>query len=605
MIPEKIGMNINQRIQQLRKQMQKFQLAAYLIPSSDPHQSEYVAEHWKARSWISGFTGSAGTLLVTHDEAGLWTDSRYFLQAEKELAGTAITLHKQGIPGVPSLLSWLCQNLHAGSRVGLDGSLFSVQSVRHMQRKLDEHDIHLDYEHDLIDLIWSDRPKRPLSPVFPHPVRLAGLSRAAKLQQVRSQMAEVEASYYLVDTLDDIAWVLNLRGSDVACNPVFIAWLVIGKTSAFLFIDPGKVPKDLEENLRLDGIQLKPYDNIQPFLRNRQASERILMDTSTTHIIHYQCIAEGQRLTNGANIIAPLKACKNAVEIGHIKEAMRKDGVALVGFFRWLEQVLQSNTYPTEYHLAQQLDAFRQKQKAYRGESFSAIVGYQSNGAIVHYKPSKTNSAVVRPEGLLLIDSGGQYLDGTTDITRTIALSPPTADQKRHFTLVLKGHIALGQQRFPAGTTGIQLDTLARQHLWMAGMNYGHGTGHGVGFFLNVHEGPQSISSHAQSTRARIPLEPGMIVSNEPGYYLDGAYGIRIENLILCTQSMKNQQGNFLQFETLTLYPLDTQLIDLNLLTSEEISWVNKYHHQVYEELAPRLDDAARNWLQEKCQSIG
>lgn len=597
-------MSVSDRISRLRKKMREHQLNAYIIPSSDPHQSEYVAAHWKSREWLCGFTGSAGILVVTEEHAGLWTDSRYFIQAEQELNGTPVELHKQGIPYAPEHIGWLCQNLHAGARVGIDGALFSVQAVQAMQRQLDEHDIYLDYEHDLIANIWKKRPPLPQHPVFAHPLEYAGLSRSAKLQQVRSEMAEYQADYYLVPTLDDIAWVLNLRATgDVDFNPVFVAYLVIGKTSSFLFINPEKIADEIAEALLTDGVQCKSYNSITPFLQNRPPAESVLLHKQSVHILHYQAVPAEQRIA-GPNLIAPLKACKNDIEIQHIRQAMKKDGVALVRFYRWLEQQLNNNNGPNEYAVAQKLAAFRSQQEGYQGESFAAIVGYQGNGAIVHYRPHPKKSTAIRAEGILLIDSGGQYIDGTTDITRTVALSPPADDQKRHYTYVLKGYIALDQQRFPAGTTGVQLDTLARHHLWNAGLNYGHGTGHGVGFFLNVHEGPQSISPNPRSARTRTPLEPGMLTSNEPGYYLDGQYGIRIENLVLCTEDMDTAHGTFLRFEPLTLFPIDTTLIDRQLLSEADVAWLNNYHNKVYQELAPLLEDDERTWLQEKCQAI-
>lgn len=596
-------MDIPARLNALREELANRSLDAFIVPSSDPHQSEYVASHWEIRAWLSGFTGSAGILVVTADYAGLWTDSRYFLQAEQQLEGTGITMHKQGVPYAPEHLGWLGQRLHATATVGVDGRLFSVNQVRRMLRVFDEYDIHLDYEQDPIAAIWTDRPPRPDRPVVRHDLVYAGLSRAAKFQRVRSKMAEEEADYYLVSTLDDVAWVLNLRSDDVAFNPVFVAYLVIGKTSAFLFIDPDKVAEDLAAELQEDGVQLKPYDQVGAFLANRLPNNQVWLDLATTHIQHYNQLKEEQRLP-GKNLIQPLKACKNETEITHIREAMRKDGIALTRFHRWLEAALASGEKPTEYEVSERLANFRSEQEGYRGESFAAIVGYRSNGAIVHYRPMPDTSAVIEPEGILLVDSGGQYIDGTTDITRTIALSTPTPDQKRHYTLVLRGHIALSRQVFPAGTTGIQLDTLARQHLWGAALNYGHGTGHGVGFFLNVHEGPQSIAPNPRSPRTQQPLKPGMLTSNEPGYYLAGHYGMRIENLILCKEYLETDQGAFYEFEPLTLFPITTDLIDLSLMTAEDIAWLNNYHQQVYDELAPLLEESDRLWLRGKCQPL-
>jgi len=596
-------MDIAARLKALREELANRSLDAFIVPSSDPHQSEYVASHWETRVWLSGFTGSAGILVITSDYAGLWTDSRYFLQAEQQLAGTGINLHKQGVPYAPEHLSWLGQQLHAGATVGVDGRLFSVNQVRRMLRVFDEYDVHLDYEQDPIEMIWPDRPARPDRPVVEHDLSYAGLSRAAKLQRVRARMAEEEASYYLVSTLDDIAWVLNLRSDDVAFNPVFVAYLVIGKTSTFLFIDADKIAEKLAAELQEDGVQLKDYDQVGAFLANRLPGDQVWLDLSTTHIQHYNELNDDQRLP-GKNLIQPLKARKNETEINHIREAMRKDGIALTRFYRWLEATLAAGETPTEFEVSERLAGFRGEQEGYRGESFAAIVGYRANGAIVHYRPMPDTSAQIESEGILLIDSGGQYIDGTTDITRTIALSEPTPDQKRHYTHVLRGHIALSRQVFPAGTTGVQLDTLARQYLWGAGLNYGHGTGHGVGFFLNVHEGPQSISPNPRSPRTQQSLEPGMLTSNEPGYYLTGEYGIRIENLVLCREYLDTDQGAFYEFEPLTLFPIATDLIDHSLMGTEDIAWLNNYHQQVYDGLAPLLEESDRLWLQQKCQPI-
>jgi Xaa-Pro aminopeptidase len=592
---------VNDRLNALRKEMAKANIDAYLVPSQDPHQSEYVAEHWKARTWVSGFTGSAGIAVITQDYAGLWTDSRYFLQGEKELADSEFVLEKQTIPHTPQHLEWLEEKLSAGDTVGFDGQLFSVAQVEQLKRRLQPSGIQLSYEQDLIGNIWSHRPALPQDAVFEHDTKYAGKSRAQKIKEIRAKSGEVD--YYLATGLDDIAWALNIRGSDVESNPVAISYLLIGNQGVYLFIDEQKLPAVLKEKFEKDGIEIHPYSALVPFLK--QLSEGIVVGYSAhaTSILQYESIPE-EYWVKMANPIRPLKAIKNETEVAHIRQAMRKDGVALLRLYRWLEHQLQAGNEVTEYELAQQVAAFRKAQGKYHGESFAAIAGYRGNGAIVHYRPDENNSAVIRQEGILLLDSGGQYEDGTTDITRTTALSLPTAEQKRNYTLVLKGHIALSSAIFPKGTTGVQLDTLARMHLWQHGLNYGHGTGHGVGFFLNVHEPPQGFAPSVKGGRGTTPFEPGMLTSNEPGYYKTNEYGIRIENLELCVEKIDSEQGTYYGFESLTLFPISAELIDFALFTSEERQWLNDYHRKVFDELAVLLEEEEKAWLKDKCRAI-
>ncbi len=591
-------MSINNRIADLRQQMNQHGLAAYIIPSSDPHQSEYVADHWKSREWISGFTGSTGLVIITPDHAGLWTDSRYFIQAEQELADSEMVLHKLKVPHTPEYLDWLADTLPAGSKVGLDGWLFSVLQIRALHRVLHQKDIEVTSDLDLIDLVWSDRPALPQAQAFELPLSVTGQSRAAKIEQIKSEMQTQNCDYHLISDLADLCWMLNLRSSDIDYNPVTIGYLLIGPELHYLFIDEQKISADIRSNLQADGLSIKPYEAIKGFLEQLPAGARVLLDPRSTNISLYQCLSEEQVQRGDAPSVL-LRSIKNKTEIEHIREAMLKDGVALTRLYRWLEERLQEGPI-SEVAVAQQLDDFRRAQGDYHGESFSAIVGYAGNGAIVHYRPMPEHCADVKSEGILLLDSGGQYVQGTTDITRTTALSAPTAEQKRNFTLVLKGHIGLAKIRFPYGTRGNQLEILARQHLWQEGLNYGHGTGHGVGFFLNVHEGPQAIGSGATG-KAAIVLEPGMFTSNEPGYYQTGDYGIRIENLILCVEGLTTDYGRFLEFETLTLFPIDRNLIDWGLLNEAEKTWLADYHQQVYEQLAPRLVAEEQEWLREQC----
>jgi Xaa-Pro aminopeptidase len=596
-------MTINERIDALRAQMRGHGVDAYIVPSSDPHQSEYVADHWKVREWLSGFTGSAGTLIVTADHAGLWTDSRYFLQAERELQAGEVELHKQRVPHAPEHVSWLAGELPPGSAVGCNGFLFSVGQIAHLERTMAKHHIDLVYDLNLIGDIWEDRPPLPKEEIFEYDVEYAGKSREDKLREIREQMLEQEALQYLITTLDDIAWTLNLRGNDVAYNPVFISYLLIGDEKAFLFIDEEKVSEEIRKRLKEDGVALRDYYAVMDHLETLPEETAVLVDPRTINRRLFDAIREEQRV-KGDNIPRRLKAIKNRIEVEHLRRVMVKDGVALVKLYRWLEAALPNRTV-TEFEVARQLDHFRSAQGDYHGESFGAIVGYDANGAIVHYRPSAETSAALQPKGLLLLDSGGQYVDGTTDITRTTALGESTEEQRRHYTLVLKGHIALATIHFPEGTTGGQLDTLARMYLWRAGLNYGHGTGHGVGFFLNVHEPPQGFASSNVTPRGTTAFEPGMLTSNEPGFYKDGAYGIRIENLVLCMEGEETDYGRFLKFETLTLFPIDLSLVEESLLTKEERAWLNQYHQEVFEKLSAQLNPEEVEWLERKCRPVG
>lgn len=593
-----MSLDISGRILALRAAMQRLQLDAYIIPTGDPHQSEYVADHWKTREWLTGFTGSAGTLVVTSDHAGLWTDSRYFLQAENELTGSGIELHKQLIPHTPEHFSWLTTHLKPGNTVGMDGALFSTSQVRQMAKIFYEYDIEINHQHDLVSELWKDRPALPSDPAFEFDADYAGATRSEKLDHVKAAMS---TDFLLVTTLDDIAWTLNLRGNDVAYNPVCISYLIIGKEVSYLFIDREKVSDLLRTRLGADGILLKPYETIEAFLQQLPEGKTIGVDATTTNIRLYNAIPEEQ-LVKHELVPRQLKAIKSGAEMKHLRTAMRKDAVALTRLFRWLEKVLTSGAEVTEAQVGRRLDGYRREQGDYFGESFGAIVGYNANGAIVHYRPDPNNSAVIRPEGILLLDSGGQYLQGTTDITRTIALSEPTAQQKQDFTLVLKGHIALAMAKFPAGTMGIQLDAFARQAMWQYGLNYGHGTGHGVGYFLCVHEPPQGFA--AGIGRGATPIEPGMLTSNEPGLYRAGAYGIRTENLVWCVKDYSGDFGDFLKFETLSLFPIDQTLIDIALLTPAEKQWLNEYHAIVEEAVSPFLDKQEAAWLHKKCRPL-
>jgi len=575
-------------------------LAAYVIPSADPHQGEYVADHWKSRPWVSGFTGSAGTVVVTADHAGLWTDSRYFIQAETQLRGSGFTLHKLGVPHTPEHLQWMKDALPEGSKVGMDGRLFSVGQVRRMAKLFIDKKIEINSEVDLIEKIWKGRPSLPQEPVFEHELRFAGATRQEKLEKVREKMGQ--SDFHLVSTLDDIAWLFNLRGRDVDCNPVFYAYAMVGKKAAWLFVENNKVSAALKQQLNEDGVLLMPYDGLMDFLKNIAEGQKVILDMGTTSNQVFNAVPP-ESVVEGENNVAELKAIKNPTEIALLKKTMAKDGAALVRIFRWLEEVLDERPVP-EAEVATQLTAYRSELEHYFGDSFDAIVGYNSNGAIVHYKPEYGACANIEKQGLLLLDSGGQYLDGTTDITRTVALSPPSSAQITDFTLVLKGVLGLSMARFPKGTNGIQLDTIARFPIWQHQLNFGHGVGHGVGFFLNVHEGPQGFAPVANSPRSARAVELGMVTSNEPGIYKAGQYGIRTENLILCVEDVENDFGKFYRFETLTLFPIDLSLVDKTMLTEEECQWLNAYHERCFEEISPFLNQEEAAWLRQKCGKL-
>ncbi len=594
-------MTIDQRILKLRDLLKKTKIDAYIIPTSDPHQSEYVADHWKSREWISGFTGSAGVVVVTADHAGLWTDSRYYLQAGKELAKSEVKLHKQKVQGAPEHIHWLVENLPEGSKIGCFGMLFSIGQTKRYQKVLAKKSMELVFTDDLVDKIWMERPPIPQHKIFALSPKYAGQTRGEKIATVRNILEEKKADYYLITTLDDIAWVFNIRGTDVACNPVAIAYAVIGKEKSYLFTGKGKVPAKLAKALHKDGIEIAGYYDINAFLKSIPHTETIYIDAGSTSSQLYNDI-QSATIHSDKNIIRPLKAIKNKTEVAWIKKAMLKDGIALTKMFMWLEKTVKKRPVP-ETEVAEKLIEFRSERGNYHGESFDAIVGYKDNGAIVHYFPEKETCANIKNKGMLLVDSGGQYTEGTTDITRTITLGKPTKEQKRNFTLVLKGHIALGSIVFPKGTKGVQLDTLARMFLWNNRLNYGHGTGHGVGFFLNVHEPPQGIIP-GLGQRGVTVFEPGMFTSNEPGFYKEGAYGIRIENLVLCVEDKKNEFGDFLKFDTLTLFPIDLNLIDKKIMEKHEIKWLNKYHKKVFNKIAPHLTKKEKAWLKKKCRAI-
>ena len=591
-------MNIQQRLSALRDAMHRHGVAAYIIPGTDPHASEYIADHWKERQWISGFNGSAGTVVVTLDCAGLWTDSRYFLQAAEQLAGSGIELMKQGLPDTPEIVPWLATVLQAGDKVGVNPQMFPLNAYAAMKAELAISHVEL-VSVDLLAEVWTDRPALPRKPLFLYDEKYAGASAGEKLGSLRRELQARHAEVFILSALDDIAWLFNIRGEDVAYNPVVIAYALVDQEQATLFVDGGKVDAHCRAALAQQGVSLAGYADIYQAVQAIRPDAAVLVDGDKLNQSLFEHIPAGCTIRNTMSPVFRLKSVKNAVELDGIRHAMVKDGVALVRFFKWLEENVKTDNL-SEISAAEKLYECRAQQELFKGESFSTIAGYAHHGAIVHYSATPESDLKLSADSLLLLDSGAQYLDGTTDITRTVALGTPTVPQIVDFTRVLKGHISLATAIFPVGTRGSQLDILARKALWDKCQNYGHGTGHGVGHFLNVHEGPQNIRMDENP----VTLQPGMIISNEPGLYRTNEYGIRTENLIHVIPAGETEFGQFLQFETLTLFPIDQTLIDPELLDAWEIEWLNAYHLRVYNALSPNLNGDEREWLARKCTPI-
>ena len=590
--------SIKERMHALRMTFPPNYIKAFIIPSTDPHLSEYVAPHWMSREWISGFTGSAGTVVVLMNEAGLWTDSRYFLQAAKELEGSGITLYKEMLPETPSITKYLSQKLKPGESVSIDGKMFSVQQVEQMKEELAAYSLQVDLFGDPLKRIWKDRPSIPNSPAFVYDIEYAGKSCEEKVAAIRAELTKKGAYALFLSALDEIAWTLNLRGNDVHCNPVVVSYLLITQDDVIYFISPEKVTKEVNEYLKEQHVKLKNYDEVETYL-NTFTGRNILIDPKKTNFAIYSAINPKCNIIRGESPVALLKAIRNEQEIAGIHAAMQRDGVALVKFLKWLEEAVPSGK-ETELSVDRKLHEFRAAQPLDMGESFDTIAGYKEHGAIVHYSATPESDVPLQPKGFLLLDSGAQYLDGTTDITRTIALGELTEEEKTDYTLILKGHIALAMAKFPVGTRGAQLDVLARMPIWKYGMNFLHGTGHGVGHFLSVHEGPQSIRMNENP----VVLQPGMVTSNEPGVYKAGSHGIRTENLTLVCKDKEGMFGDYLKFETITLCPICKKGIVKEMLTNEEIEWLNNYHQIVYEKLSPNLNEEEKVWLQEVTASI-
>ncbi len=595
-------MSTSERLRDLRAALVRHSVDAVIVPTADPHLSEYLPARWQGRYWLSGFSGSSGTLVVTADFAGIWTDSRYFEQAGQELAGSEVSLMRLTTPHIPEHVDWLCARLTSGQAVAIAGDVQALGMQDLLQQRLSARGIALRTDLDLVDAIWDDRPPLPCDPVREHGADYVSSSREERLERVRAAMAQAGATHHLVSSLDDVAWITNLRGSDVPYNPVFLAHLLIGPDKAILFVPPGKIAPALGRQLAADGIVLADYAAARTALATLSAGDCLLLDPRRVVHALAAAIADEVRLVQQLNPSQRLKAIKTPAELRHIRDVMRHDGAALVRFLIWLEQHIGTTTL-TELDIAAELKRQREAHPDFVGESFATIAGYMANGALPHYHATAQRHATLSTSGLLLVDSGGQYEGGTTDITRTIALGETTQEQRRDYTLVLKGMIALSRARFPRGTTGQQLDALARAPIWAEGINYGHGTGHGVGYFLNVHEGPQSIRPPVSGETGE-PLLPGMVTSNEPGIYRPGRHGVRIENLIATVPAGDGEFGEFLAFDTLTLCPIDTRPILAALLTTDERDWLDWYHAQVEAELTPLLDADAQRWLALRCAAL-
>jgi len=592
---------VDLRLTALRAEMDVAGVHAVIIPSADPHQSEYVSDYWKLREYFSGFTGSAGTLVVTMDSAALWTDSRYFLQVEEECASNEVHLHKQSIPHAPEHVIWLVDNMENGEKIAIDFRLFSVDQVEHIKRFAAEKDIAIVDFFAAYDSIWTDRPALPNAPVKNHPIRFAGAGRDEKITAVRDAMRNANADFNLITRLDEIAWLFNIRGNDVDCTPLVVSYALVGLNQSYLFVDTSRIDADLKSALEKDGIRLMSYANFTEELQVLVKEKKVIVDKAG---LNYATFASLDYPVFMPSFVQDFKTIKNETEQANAKSVMVRDGVALTRFFIWLEKYLEMNTI-SEYEAGRQLEAFRKEQAHYQMESFSAIVGYKGNGAIIHYRAPESGSAVIMNEGILLIDSGGQYLDGTTDITRTIWLGGVPSDEiKMAYTAVLKGYIELETMTFPEGTVGMQLDSFARMHLWRKGLNFPHGTGHGIGSYGMVHEPNQGFATSITTSRGSAIHKENQFTTIEPGCYKKDNFGIRTENVVVSRKRFENGFGSFLGFEPITLCYIDTTLIDLNELSAQEIKWLNDYHKKVVDGLSPYLNDTEKAWLLNKCQPI-
>ena len=596
-LQNQMKMTVNQRIEALREVMKREHLAAFIFPSTDPHQGEYVPDHWKGREFISGFNGSAGTAVVTLTSAALWTDSRYFIAAEEQLRGTEFQLMKLKMPGTPTIAEWIGKECGAGAEVAVDGTVNSVSFVKELIADLRQQGgITLRTNLDPLAQIWKDRPAIPENPVEIYPMKYAGDSCREKIARIRKGLREKHADGMLMSALDDIAWTLNLRGTDVHCNPVFVSYLLISSRDVTLYINKVKLTPEVEAYLKAEGVGVAAYEDVAKGLKD-YFEYNILLDPDEVNYVLYKTVT--REIVEGESPVKRMKTVKNETEIAGFRLAMLKDGIAMVKFLKWLKPAVEAGGQ-TEMSVDEKLTSLRAEQPLFRGVSFDTIAGYQAHGAIVHYEATTETDAELKPEGLLLLDSGGQYLDGTTDITRTIALGPLTEEQKRVYTLVLKGHIQIELCKFPSGASGTQIDILARKDMWREGLNYLHGTGHGVGTYLCVHEGPHQFRMEWKPA----PLVAGMTITDEPGIYLAGKFGVRIENTLLITPYTETEFGKFLQFESLTLCPIDKAPIVKEMLMEEEVDWLNSYHKYVFDTLSPHLSEDEKLWLSDACAPL-
>jgi len=584
----------------LRASMKENKIYTYIIPSTDPHLGEYIPDHWRVISWLTGFTGSSATVVVTDSFAGLWTDSRYFIQAENQLSGSGFVLMNTIFHDKKDCIDCLTDIVISGSKIAFDGRTFSISQLRKLEKAFVEKNVSFDTESDLISEIWTERPPMPFSLAFDHSVEFCGKDRVVKIAEVRDMMKNQNIDYHLLTSLDDIMWLLNIRGNDVKFCPLLTSFAIVDHDQILLFVEENQIPFRLAMEFDKVNIIMLPYEETEGMITTLPAGSTILITPGTTSVSLFKALPLGMKIVEDVSIPTRLKARKNKVEIANIEKVMIRDGIALTKFFCWIEQ---NSVSMSELSVASKLNDLRSEQENYLGPAFSTIAAWKEHGALPHYSASPATDSVIGEEGILLVDSGGQYFGGTTDITRTIAIGRPTLQQKKDFTLVLKGMINLALAKFPAGTKGNQLDILARKVLWENGLNYGHGTGHGVGFYLNVHEGPQNIGP-GSSTGSNTFIEPGMLISDEPAIYREGQYGIRIENLILCYEDEETEFGKFLKFYTLSLCYIDKSLIDVSLLDSREIDWLNSYHVDVFEKLSPFLTEEEKHWLKDKTAEL-
>ena len=592
-------MNINERLKQLRDLMKEKGMDAYVVPSTDPHNSEYVAEYYKGRNFISGFTGSAGIAVITLDKALLWTDGRYFIQAANELEESDYTLMKMGEKDVPNFTDWLKVNLNNNATLGFDGRLFAQKEVEKLEDTLADKDIKFIDEFDLVGEVWEARPALPKGEAFKLDAKYAGLTPQEKIDLVRIKMNEEDADVFLISSLDDIAWTFNIRGNDISYNPVVISYAAIDSERAYLFVDEDKINPEVKAFLNENGIKIKEYDDIFNFVESLESNKSVILDKSRINRWLFKALDKDIKVIDQMDITTKLKANKNETEIRNQKNAYIKDGAALVKFFYWIDKTIGVEEI-TELSAETKLEGFRKEQELFVEPSFGTIAAYGPNAAMAHYSATEDSFSVLEPKGMFLVDSGGQYMDGTTDITRTVALGELTDEEKRDYTLTLKGHINLIDMKFLEGTTGHVVDAICRYPLWKEGLDFKHGTGHGVGFFLNVHEGPQRIANAPND----VALEEGMVVSIEPGMYRTGKHGIRIENIVVVKEDIKTEFGQFLSFDTLSFVPIDLNCIDEELLSVDEKKWLNDYHKEVYEKISPFVNEEEALWLKEKTREI-